>query len=101
MVSGRVVSVIVTAFSLACPQVCRQLADQRLEPAWRGWLDAADAEAVYAPHTYKGFVAPPRKNLLLVSNGLIAKYGSWQARRQGRAGQLEELARGRARPGQG
>ena len=34
-----------------------------------GWLDAGDAEAVYAPHTYKGFVAPPRKNLLLVSNG--------------------------------
>ena len=66
-----------------------------------GWLDAGDAEAVYAPHTYKGFVAPPRKNLLLVSNGLIAKFGSWQARRQGRAEQLEELARGRARPGEG
>ena len=66
-----------------------------------GWLDAGDAEAVYAPHTYKGFVAPPRKKLLLVSNGLIAKFGSWQARRQGRAGQLEELARRRARPGEG
>ena len=66
-----------------------------------GWLEAGDEGAVYAPHTYKGFVAPPRKNLLLVSNGLMAKFGTWQARRQGRAGQLEELARERARPGAG
>jgi hypothetical protein len=49
-----------------------------------GWLDvSSDGTAVYAPHTSKGFVAPPRKKLLLVSNGLFAKYGTWQARRQG------------------
>ena len=44
-----------------------------------GWLEAGDEGAVYAPHTYKGFVAPPRKDLLLVSNGLMAKFGTWQA----------------------
>lgn len=58
-----------------------------------GWLDVAgDGTAVYAPHTAKGFVAPPRKKLLLVSNGLVAKYGLWQARRQGTAERLEQLA---------
>ena len=58
-----------------------------------GWLDvASDGTALYAPHTSKGFVAPPRKKLLLVSNGLFAKYGLWQARRQGTADRLEQLA---------
>jgi len=58
-----------------------------------GWLDvASDGTARYAPHTSKGFVAPPRKKLLLVSNGLLAKYGLWQARRQGAADRLEQLA---------
>src|SRR5204863_4131620 len=34
-----------------------------------GWLEVADdGTAVYAPHTSKGFVAPPRKKLLLVTN---------------------------------
>jgi hypothetical protein len=40
-------------------------------------------------------VAPPRKKLLLVSNGLFAKYGMWQARRQGTADRLEQLAAGK------
>jgi hypothetical protein len=58
-----------------------------------GWLEvAADGTALYAPHTSKGFVAPPRKKLLLVSNGLFAKYGMWQARRRGTADRLEGLA---------
>jgi hypothetical protein len=58
-----------------------------------GWLEVADdGSAVYAPHTSKGFVAPPRKKLLLVSNGLFAKYGLWQARRHGTAERLEQLA---------
>jgi hypothetical protein len=58
-----------------------------------GWLDvASDGTALYAPHTSRGFVAPPRKKLLLVSNGLFAKYGLWQARRQDTAGRLEQLA---------
>jgi hypothetical protein len=58
-----------------------------------GWLEVADdGSAVYAPHTSKGFVAPPRKKLLLVSNGLFAKYGLWQARRHGTAKRLEQLA---------
>ncbi len=60
-----------------------------------GWLEVtSDGTAVYAPHTSRGFVAPPRKKLLLVSNGLLAKYGMWQARRQGTAGRLERLAAG-------
>jgi hypothetical protein len=58
-----------------------------------GWLEVADdGSAVYAPHTSKGFVAPPRKKLLLVSNGLFAKYGLWQARRHGTTERLEQLA---------
>jgi hypothetical protein len=58
-----------------------------------GWLEVTgDGAAVYAPHTTRGFVAPPRKKLLLVSNGLFAKYGMWQARRQGTAERLERLA---------
>jgi hypothetical protein len=62
-----------------------------------GWLDVADdGSACYAPHTEKGFTAPPRKNLLLVSNGLLAKYGMRQARRRGVAEHLRELVDARA-----
>ena len=58
-----------------------------------GWLDVgADGEAWYAPHTSRGFWAPPRKNLLLVINGLVAKQGLWQARRAGVAEKLSHLA---------
>lgn len=59
-----------------------------------GWLDVADdgGEARYSPHTSKGFWAPPQKNLLIVSNGLFAKYGMWQARRNGDAERLLALA---------
>lgn len=58
-----------------------------------GWLDVADdGEAVYAPHTSKGFMAPPRKNLLLVSNGLMAKVGYWRSSRSGAAERLRALA---------
>jgi hypothetical protein len=58
-----------------------------------GWLEATgDGAPVYAPHTSRGFVAPPRKTLLVVSNGLFAKYGIWQARRQRTAERLEQLA---------
>ena len=61
-----------------------------------GWLQAADdGTTVYAPHTSKGFAAPPQKKLLLVSNGLFAKYGMWQARRRGTAERLERLAAGK------
>jgi hypothetical protein len=57
-----------------------------------GWLEVApDGGAVYAPHTSKGFTAPPRKNLLLVTNGLFAKAGMWRARRNGAAARLERL----------
>jgi hypothetical protein len=60
-----------------------------------GWLEVSPGGAIYAPHTSKGFVAPPRKRLLLVSNGLLAKYGLWQAGRQGTAARLAQLARER------
>ena len=46
-----------------------------------GWLEVGGDGAVYAPHTSKGFVVPPNKNTLLVLNGLLAKFGMWQARR--------------------
>ena len=57
-----------------------------------GWLQVADdGTAVYAPHTSKGFRAPPAKRLLLVSNGLLAKYGMRQARRHGLLEHLRSL----------
>lgn len=60
-----------------------------------GWLDVtSDGAAIYAPRTSRGFAAPPRKKLLLVSNGLFAKYGMWQAHRRGTAERLEQLAAG-------
>jgi hypothetical protein len=66
-----------------------------------GWLEVSPGgAAIYAPHTSKGFVAPPRKNLLLVSNGLLAKFGIWQARRTGTAQRLEQLA-GKSSPAPG
>jgi len=61
-----------------------------------GWLEVSRDGAVYAPHTSKGFVAPPSKTALLVLNGLLAKYGLWQARRQGTAERLQRLATERA-----
>jgi hypothetical protein len=61
-----------------------------------GWLEVADSgEVVYAPHTSKGFIAPPRKNLLLVSNGLLAKVGYWRSSRSGAADRLRALAQNR------
>jgi hypothetical protein len=64
------------------------------------WLDvAADGAAVYAPHTTKGFVVPPRRTLLLVSNGLLSKYGVRRARRTGVTERLQSLQAERAREG--
>lgn len=57
-----------------------------------GWLEASGDDVIYAPHTSKGFAAPPSKKLLLISNGLLAKAGLWRARRQGRAERLRQLA---------
>jgi hypothetical protein len=70
-----------------------------------GWLEAdrdggGDA-IVYAPHTSKGFVAPPHKDTLLVLNGLLAKFGMWQARRHGAEERLERLAATSAAAGAG
>jgi hypothetical protein len=59
-----------------------------------GWLEVGGDDAVYAPHTSKGFTAPANKNLLLVSNGLLAKYQLWQSRRNGTAARLRELSAG-------
>ncbi|MFF4692973.1 hypothetical protein [Streptomyces sp. NPDC001307] len=58
-----------------------------------GWLNVTDdGTAVYAPHTSKGLSAPPYRTLLTVSNGLLAKYGVWRARRDGTAVRLQALA---------
>ena len=58
-----------------------------------GWLDvAADGSATYAPHTAKGFAAPPNKRLLLVTNGLMAKYGLRKAKREHVAERLQAAA---------
>lgn len=49
-----------------------------------GWLEVTGTDAVYAPHTAAGFVAPPNKTLLLLANGFMARRGLKQARRSGR-----------------
>jgi hypothetical protein len=57
-----------------------------------GWLEVtSEGTATYAPHTAAGFVAPPNKTLLLLSNGLLAKLGVRSARK---AGRLTELPAG-------
>jgi hypothetical protein len=62
-----------------------------------GWLEVSpQGRAVYAPHTSHGFWAPPVKNLLLVGNGLFAKFGMWHARRTEVAAKLREFAPGTA-----
>ena len=63
---------------------------------YTGWLDVADDGTThYAPHTAKGFVAPPNKHLLLVANGLLSKVGLFQARRHGTVERLQALAEAR------
>jgi general stress protein 26 len=53
---------------------------------YTGWLEVhgRNGDAVYAPHTEKGFRAPANKTLLLLANGLLAKRGLRRARRSGR-----------------
>jgi hypothetical protein len=43
-----------------------------------GWLE----DGVYAPHTAAGFVAPPNKTLLLLTNGFMARRGLRRALRE-------------------
>jgi len=64
-----------------------------------GWLAVDGDDVRYAPHTSVGFYAPPRKNLLLVSNGVMAHAGVWRARRNGTAERLARLAAERAKDG--
>jgi hypothetical protein len=61
-----------------------------------GWLEVgerAGVHALYSPHTESGFRAPPNKTLLLFANGLLAKRGLRQARREGRETRLTESSR--------
>jgi hypothetical protein len=54
-----------------------------------GWLDQPEiGPARYAPHTDKGYAAPPNKTLVLLVNGGVTKLG---VRRAVRAGRLPEL----------
>lgn len=56
-----------------------------------GWLEVeVDGTITYAPHTAKGWSAPPLKTVLTVMNGLLAKVGY---RRAMRTGLIEELSR--------
>jgi hypothetical protein len=48
---------------------------------YTGWLK----DAVYAPHTERGFRAPANKTVLLLANGFMARRGLKQARALGRA----------------
>jgi hypothetical protein len=63
-----------------------------------GWLDVVPGEGtVYAPHTSRGFVAPPQKDLLLAANGLLAKVRLRQARRRDVPAELARIAGERRR----
>lgn len=57
-----------------------------------GWLTVTEEGTIYAPHTSRGLAAPPYKNLLTVSNGLLAKYGLWRAQGDGTSARLQDLA---------
>jgi hypothetical protein len=48
-----------------------------------GWLEVEPpaGTAAYAPHTDKGFRAPPNKTLLLLANGFLAKQAVRKAAR--------------------
>jgi hypothetical protein len=62
-----------------------------------GWLERdGDGTARYAPHTAAGFVAPPNKTALLLTNGVMAKLGMHRARRDGTAERLRELRSARS-----
>lgn len=57
-----------------------------------GWLEVTvDGAGVYSPHTCKGWSAPAIKSVLLVMNGLLAKFGYRKARRDGVLERLEQL----------
>ena len=62
-----------------------------------GWLDVGPDGAVYAPHTSRGFMVPPQKDLLLVANGLMAKMGLRRARREGTLDRLRAAQQERTR----
>ncbi len=47
-----------------------------------GWLEVGDSGARYAPHTEHGFRAPANKTLLLLLNGMLAKWGVRTSRRR-------------------
>lgn len=55
-----------------------------------GWMTVDDGTVRYAPHTDKGYAAPPNKTLVLLANGLLTKIG---VRRAVRRGELTELPR--------
>lgn len=62
-----------------------------------GWLECDDAgRGHYAPHTSSGVYAPPVKSLLLLSNGLLAKYGTWRGRGDRASRHLAALIAARA-----
>ncbi|MFJ6076002.1 hypothetical protein ACIQFU_35085 [Streptomyces sp. NPDC093065] len=62
-----------------------------------GWLSVTEKGARYAPHTSHGLAAPANKTLIATTNGLLAKYGLRQARRNGTLARLRELV-GEATP---
>jgi len=49
-----------------------------------GWLRVDLERARWTPHSRHAFVAPPNKTLLLLSNGLAARWGYRRALREGR-----------------
>ncbi|MCU1681153.1 MAG: hypothetical protein JWQ81_1892 [Amycolatopsis sp.] len=59
-----------------------------------GWLEVSGNGARYAPHTFRVLSAPPMKNLMMLANGLAAKHGLRQARRNGTVESLAKLAAG-------
>lgn len=56
-----------------------------------GWLEVDGDTVVYAPHTTSGFTAPPVKSVQMFFNGVFAKKGWRQARREGTLAKLAQL----------
>jgi hypothetical protein len=61
---------------------------------YTGWLEVGEGgAALYAPHTETGYRAPPNKTLLLLLNGLLAKRGVRQSRRDSMRRRAREMPR--------
>jgi len=57
-----------------------------------GWLEVSGDTGRYAPHTVRTLTAPSNRTAQALGNGILTKYGHWQAARRGTLDTLASLA---------